>query len=92
MPCLIMLMVKGDIVTDENKKKVDDIVTQMLIDIKDAVKHKSTDDYGEYVYRAAMAIRALEEAKDPPRIMNWGQITTVGENGELNIYNSQEEN
>lgn len=78
--------------TDENKKKVDDIVTQILVDIKSAVQHKSTEDYSDYVYRAAMTIRALEEAKDVPKIMNWGKITTVGENGELNIYNSQEEN
>lgn len=78
--------------TDENKKRVDDIVTEILIDIKNAVDNRTSENYGEYVYRTAMAIRALEEAKDPPRIMNWGQITTVGENGELNIYNSQEEN
>ena len=78
--------------TDENKKRVDDIISQILIDIKSAVQHKDTDNYGEYVYRAAMAIRALEEAKDTPKIMNWGKIITVGENGELNIYNSQEEN
>lgn len=78
--------------TDENKKKVDDIVTEILNDIKNAVDYRASENYGDYVYRAAMAIRALEEAKDPPRIMNWGQITTVGENGELNIYSSQEEN
>lgn len=78
--------------TDENKKEVDDIVTEILNDIKNAVDYRASGNYCDYVYRAAMAIRALEEAKDPPMIMNWGQITTVGENGELNIYNSQEEN
>lgn len=77
--------------TEENKKRVDGIVTEMLIDIKHAVDSRITDNYSEYVYRAAMAIRALEEAKDVPKIMNWGKITTVGENGELNIYNSQED-
>lgn len=77
--------------TEENKKRVDGIVTEMLIDIKHAVDSRITDNYSEYVYRAAMAIRALEEAKDVPKIMNWGRITTVGENGELNIYNSQED-
>lgn len=78
--------------TEANKKRVDDIVTEILIDIKNAVDNRTNENYGEYVYRAAMAIRALEEAKDVPKIMNWGKITTVGENGELNIYNSQEEN
>lgn len=78
--------------TEVNKKRVDDIVTEILIDIKNAVDNRTSENHGEYVYRAAMAIRALEEAKDVPKIMNWGKITTVGENGELNIYNSQEEN
>lgn len=78
--------------TEENKKRVDGIVTEMLIDIKHAVDSRITDNYSEYVYRAAMAIRALEEAKEASKpMMNWGKITTVGENGELNIYSSQED-
>ena len=78
--------------TEANKKRVDGIVTEMLIDIKDAVDNRTTDSYSDYVYRAAMAIRALEEAKETSKpMMNWGEITTVGENGELNIYNSQED-
>lgn len=78
--------------TQANKAKVDKIVGKILIDIDDAVENRTTENYSEYVYRAAMAIRALEEAKEVSKpMMNWGKITTVGENGELNIYGSQED-
>ena len=43
MPCLTILMVKEDVMTEANKKRVDGIVTEMLIDIKDAVDNDNND-------------------------------------------------
>jgi hypothetical protein len=70
--------------TDKNKQSVDMIQSAIISDIEDTL------GAGDYSYskinEMAQVLLTLEKAKgEEIKIMNWGKITTVSDNSELNI-------
>ena len=70
--------------TQENKDRVDKIQSALIDDIEDLLASNSAYDYRQ-VNEAAQVLLTLEKAKGVPQVMNWGTITSVSDNGELNI-------
>lgn len=70
--------------TDKNKQSIDKIQTAIICDIEDTL------GAGDYSYskinEMAHVLLTLEKAKgENVKVMNWGKITTVSDNSELNI-------
>lgn len=70
--------------TQENKDRVDKIQSALIDNIEDLLASNSAYDYRQ-VNEAAQVLLTLEKAKGVPQVMNWGTITSVSDNGELNI-------
>lgn len=70
--------------TDKNKQSVDKIQTAIICDIEDTL---GADDYSySKINEMAQVLLTLEKAKgENVKVMNWGKITTVSDNSELNI-------
>jgi hypothetical protein len=70
--------------TEKNKQSVDVIQSAIICDIEDTL---GASDYSySKINEMAQVLLTLEKAKgEEPKIMNWGKITTVSDNSELNI-------
>lgn len=70
--------------TEKNKQSVDVIQSAIICDIEDTL---GASDYSySKINEMAQVLLTLEKAKgEEAKIMNWGKITTVSDNSELNI-------